>query len=288
MMSNIMVSGLDYGEGPRWHGGKLWYSDLYRKAVFTADLAGNETLVCRVPAQPSGLGWLPDGRLLIVSMMDRRVLRQEPSGALVTHADLSEVAPFHANDMFVGPDGQAWVGNFGFDLHEMLMELEVPTAITKIHSNPTPYVTRVAHVSPDGQVTPVGDPMLFPNGMILRDGGLLVSETVAFRIQAYDVGPNGVLSGARTFAAFKPEDGVAPDGICEGPDGHLFVAPALSPQVLRLDASGAVVARYPTRQMTFAVAWDGGENLFAMTAPSSEPRYVGNKGLGTIEHIRLS
>lgn len=286
-MARVLVSGLDFGEGPRWRDGRLWYSDFYRGAVFTTDLEGNESKVCDVPTQPSGLGWLPDGRLLIVSMTDKRVLRLETDGTLVGHADLSDVATHLANDMIVDPDGQAWVGNFGFDLHGMLEEMEVPAAVAKIHADPAAYVARVACVSPDGAVRGVGMPMLFPNGMVLQDDRLLIAETVAFRIQSYAVGADGELSDAKTFAAFPPDAGVAPDGICAGPEGGLFVAPALIPQVLQLDARGEVIDRYETSQITYAVAWDGGANLFAMTAPSSEPRYVRGQGAAKVEHIRL-
>ena len=287
-MTKILVKGLDFGEGPRWRDGKLWYSDFYRGAVFTTDLDGNEAKVCEVPTQPSGLGWLPDGRLLVVSMTDRRVLRREPNGELVTHADLSGIATFHTNDMLVGPDGHAWVGNFGFDLHGMLEELEVPEAVAKVHGSPADYATRVAHVAPDGTAKPVGEPMLFPNGMVLSGERLLIAETVAFRIQSYAVGPDGALSDPQTFASFAPDAGIAPDGICAGPNGGLFVAPALIPQVIQLDAQGQIIARHETSQITFAPAWDGGSNLFAVTGPSSEPRHVQGLGQGAIELITLS
>ncbi len=288
-MADVLVSGLDFGEGPRWREGRLWYSDFYRKAVFSTDLEGNETRVCDVPTQPSGLGWLPDGRLLVVAMTDRRVLRLEASGELVTHGDLSSIASFHANDMLVAPSGHAWVGNFGFDLHAMLEQMEVPEAVALVHAAPGKYVAQLAHVAPDGTATPAGVPMLFPNGMVLSESGatLYVNETVAFRIQAYDVAADGALSNPRTHAAFDPAHGIAPDGLSAGPDGGLFVAPALVPEVLQLDATGAIVARHACSQLVFAVAWDGGSNLFAMTAPSSEPRFVDGKGLGKIERIQL-
>ncbi|MEM1414029.1 MAG: SMP-30/gluconolactonase/LRE family protein [Myxococcota bacterium] len=288
-MADVLVSGLDFGEGPRWRDGKLWYSDFYRKAVFTADLEGNETKVCDVPTQPSGLGWLPDGRLLVVSMTGRRVLRREASGELVTHGDLSSIATFHANDMCVAPSGHAWVGNFGFDLHAKLEQMEVPEAVAEVHADPAKYVAQLAHIAPDGTTRPAGVPMLFPNGMVLSDDGgtLFVNETIAFRVQAYDVGADGALSNPRTHAAFDPTHGIAPDGLSAAPDGGLFVAPALLPEVIQLDARGAIVARHACSQIVYAVAWDGGTNLFAMTAPSSEPRFVDGKGGGKIERVSL-
>ena len=286
-MSEVLVDGLDFGEGPRWRDGRLWYADFYRRAVYSVGPDGAEEQVVDVPNQPSGLGWLPDGRMLVVSMTDRRVLRLEGDGELVVHADLSDVATFHANDMLVGPDGGAWVGNFGFDLHGLLAEMEVPEAVAQVHADPASHAARLAYVSPDGAVRAVGEPALFPNGMVLAGDQLLVAETVAFRVQRYDVGPDGDLSNPSTFVQFDPEEGVAPDGICAGPDGGLFVAPALTPQVVQLDADGEVVARHETAKLAFAVAWDGASTVYAMTAPGSEPWVVDGKGEGTIERIAL-
>ncbi len=112
-----IAEGLLFPEGPRWHDGKLFFSDMHDNRVKTVDLNGNLNVVCEVPNQPSGLGWLPDGRMLVVSMTDRRLLRIE-GGRLEPHADLSALAPFHCNDMVVDAKGRAYVGNFGFDLHK--------------------------------------------------------------------------------------------------------------------------------------------------------------------------
>jgi YD repeat-containing protein len=286
-MADVLVAGLDFGEGPRWRDGKLWYSDFYRHGVFTTDLSGAEQRVCTVDHQPSGLGWLPDGRLLIVSMTDRQVLRLEPSGELVAHADLSSVATFHTNDMLVADDGRAWVGNFGFDLHGLLEETDVLSALARIQADPASYTATVAHVAADGTVTPASEPMLFPNGMVIRGDTLLVAETLAFRVQAFDIAPDGSLGNPRTFAGFTADDGILPDGICDGPDGSLFIAPAIWPEVIHVDTNGEVIARHSCSQTVYAVAWDGGDNLFAMTAPGSEPRVVAGAGQGKVEHITL-
>ena len=112
-----LASGLCFGEGPRWHNGTLWFSDMHDLAVKTVDLDGRVERKVEVPGQPSGLGWLPDGTLLVVSMTDRRVLRFEYD-RLVVHAELGDIATFHCNDMVVDADGRAYVGNFGFDLHQ--------------------------------------------------------------------------------------------------------------------------------------------------------------------------
>ena len=111
------LDGFAFLEGPRWHDGRLWFSDMHAQRVYAASEDGALEAIARVPACPSGLGWLPDGRLLVVSMEDRRLLRREADGSLVTHADLSGIATFHCNDMVVDAVGRAYVGNFGYDLH---------------------------------------------------------------------------------------------------------------------------------------------------------------------------
>ena len=118
--ARVLAEGLYFGEGPRWHDGRLYLSDFYDHAVKRFDMDGNVEIVVEVPAQPSGLGWLPDGRMLIVSMLDRKLLRLEADGTIVEHADLSEIATFHVNDMVVDGKGRAYVGNFGFDLFEFI------------------------------------------------------------------------------------------------------------------------------------------------------------------------
>ena len=111
-----LISGLSFTECPRWRDGRLYISDFYTHRVLAVTMDGAAEIVAQVPGQPSGLGFLPDGRLLIVSMRDRSLLRREADGSLVMHADLSNLAPWHLNDMLVDHDGRAWVANFGFDL----------------------------------------------------------------------------------------------------------------------------------------------------------------------------
>src|SRR5689334_19677418 len=115
--TEVVLEGLAFGEGPRWHEGKLWFSDMYERVVVTLDESGKRSVVVEVPNQPSGLGWLPDGRLLVVSMLDRRLMRLEGS-TLALHADLVGIASYHCNDMVVDARGRAYVGNFGFNMME--------------------------------------------------------------------------------------------------------------------------------------------------------------------------
>ena len=115
MKSEVLLTGLAFGESPRWRDGKLWFSDFYRHGIFTVDFAGEEELILEVPTQPSGLGWLPTGDLVFVSMLDRSLKRFSSDGQVHLYADLSEIATGPCNDMVVSSDGTAYVGNFGFD-----------------------------------------------------------------------------------------------------------------------------------------------------------------------------
>ena len=130
-----------------------------------------------MPAQPSGLGWLPDGRMLVVSMRDARLLRREPDGTLVTHADLGAHVGGYPNDMVVDAQGRAYVGNFGFDL---MGGAPVATAA-------------LLRVDPDGSVTAVAQDLWFPNGSVITDDGvLIVDETFGNRVSAFDIAADGV------------------------------------------------------------------------------------------------
>lgn len=280
--ATVLVDGLGFGEAPRWRDGRLWFSDFYRRAVFTVDEEGHETKVVDVPGQPSGLGWLPDGRLLVVSMTDRKVMRLEPDGSLVEHADLSAIADFHANDLLTDDRGRAWVGNFGYDLHHDMEQREIPTIL----ADESAGLTRLARVDPDGSVHVAAEGVRFPNGMVWQDDGrtLVVAETLRLQLTAYDVADDGTLGNARVWASTAPQM-VAPDGICADPEGGIWVATALHPKVIRYAEGGEVTAEVETGQISYAVALGGadGRTLFAMTAPSSDPGVVDGNALARIE-----
>ncbi len=280
--ATTLKDGLDFGEGPRWHDGRLWFSDFYRQAVFTLDADGAETKVVDVPTQPSGLGWLPDGRLLISSMHDHRVLRREEDGSLSVHADLSELADFHLNDLITDAQGRAYVGNFGYDLHADMAQREVPAIL----ADESAGATRLARVDPDGSVHVAAEEVRFPNGMALLDEGrtLVLAETLRLQLTAFDVAEDGSLSNRRAWASTAPQM-VAPDGICADPQGGIWVAAALGNAVVRYAEGGEVTGEVETSQIAYACALGGseGRTLYAMTAPSSEPSIVEGMGLGKIE-----
>jgi sugar lactone lactonase YvrE len=284
--SQVLLRGLAFGEAPRWRDGRLWFSDFYRHAVFTVDQDGTEQQVVEVSGQPSGLGWLPDGDLLVASMTDRRVLRVGADGAVSTHADLSGLATFHVNDMLVDDAGRAYVGNFGYDLHADLKAREIPAIL----ADESAGQAVLARVDPDGTVQAAADNLRFPNGMALVDGGrtLVVAETLRLRLTGFDVADDGTLSRPRVWAALGDRF-VAPDGICADPQGGVWVANALGPQVLRIAEGGELVDTVDTTQLAFACALGGsdGRTLFAMTAPSSEPWEVADVRLGAVERATV-
>ena len=213
--ASILLDGLAFPEGPRWRDGRLWFSDMHDLQVKTVDLQGRVEDQLRVEGSPSGLGWLPDGRLLVVSMTDRRLLRLDPEG-LVTHADLSELATFDCNDMVTDASGRSYVGNFGFDIH-----VEEP----KI--GPAELIL----VSASGEARVAAGDLLFPNGTVITDDGrtLIVGESYGARLSAFDIGDDGTLSNRRVWAQLE---GAVPDGICLDAQGAIWVASPLGNQVL--------------------------------------------------------
>jgi sugar lactone lactonase YvrE len=274
--ARILREGLAFGEAPRWHEGRLFYSDFYRNAVYSMAADGSdEQLVVEIPGQPSGLGWMPDGSMLIVSMTDHRVLRLGADGTLDLHADISEHCGYWANDMVVAADGTAYVGNFGFDLDAFLAEHGVEGVLTP----PGPPTTNVVVLSPAGEVIQVVDDLAFPNGSVITPDGttLILGETMRMRLTAFDIAPDGTLSGRRTFAQLEL---VPADGICLDADGQVWVANALAPEALRVADGGEVTAKVATSQTCFAcmLGGDDGTTLFTMTAPTSDHTVVGAPG----------
>jgi len=263
-----LVSGLSLAECPRWRDGRLYVSDFYTHRVLAIAMDGTVETVAHVPQQPSGLGFLPDGRLLIVSMRDRKILRRELNGSLVTHADLSGLAPWYLNDMLVDRDGRAWVGNFGFDLMG-----GAPACSTVLIC-----------VEPNGSARVVAEGLGFPNGMVLTPDGrtLIVAESFMNRLSAFAVS-EGSLGERRTWAAFgEPptatdlgellkELAVAPDGICLDAEGAVWVADAAHGRLIRVAEGGRILEERKTNGLgAFAcmLGGDDGCTLFACVAPT--------------------
>ena len=265
------VGGIDFGEGPRWHDGRLWFSDFFQHAVKAASLDGTVEVVLEIPGQPSGLGWLPDGDLLLVSMLDQKVLRYDGT-ELHEHADLSEVATSLCNDMTVDAEGRAYVGNFGFDLH----------AGDDLAS------ATLALVQPDGTVEASASDLRFPNGSVITPDGstFIVGESFGGEFSAFDIGEAGRLFNRRVWAAVP---GTAPDGCCYDAEGGIWFADAIGNAALRVLEGGEITHRVETEQGCYACMLGGedGRTLFLVTAPDSHPDRAGGSAQGRIDTVRV-
>lgn len=266
---STLLEGGSYFEGPRWQNGRWWVSDFYRGAVYTVTQDGTEEEVLSVEHQPSGLGWLPDGSLLVVSMKDHRVLRRSPDGAVELHADLTEYCGGHLNDMVVDSEGRAWVGNFGFDLM----------------SQADPRPATLVRVDADGMATPVADDLLFPNGSVVSPDGttLIVGESLGCRYSAFTIEDDGSLTDRRVWAQLAPtpsiggfqetlaQVGVGPDGCTLDAEGCIWAADAIGGRCIRVAPGGDVIdeVRAPHGLGTFAcmLGGDDGRTLLLCSAP---------------------
>jgi sugar lactone lactonase YvrE len=278
--SSVLVSGLRMPECPRWRHGRLWFSDILARQVLTVDMKGKTAVVAEVPGGPGGLGWLPDGRLLIVSMFDKRLLRLD-NDRLVAVADLSEFAPFGLNDMVVDSHGRAYIGHRGFDL------LAQPVEIKPGH---------IILVTPDGHARVIAENVMFPNGAVITPDGrkLIVAEPAGARISCFDIEKDGSLVNRRVWAQFGPpesEDSVVPDGICLDVEGALWVAsPVPSQKVFRIREGGEVTHRVKPQKVPYACTLGGPDarTLFipsSMTYPDVEwdPGHYGQIEMVTVE-----
>ena len=246
-----ILDGLGFGEGLRWHDDRLWFSDFYAHTVSSLDPSGDLGWRPGLDERPSGLGSLPDGRLLIVAMDSRRVLRREPTGTLVVRADLSSVATSHANDMVVAADGTAYVGNFGADMAAGEPRTEA----------------RLAIVLPDGTVLAGPGGLAFPNGSVITSDGstVIVGESMAQRYRAFPILADGTLGEGRLWADLG---GRFPDGCTLDGDGAIWFADAMAPEVARVAEGGEVldVIAMPDRCFACALGGPDGRTLFVATA----------------------
>jgi sugar lactone lactonase YvrE len=206
------------------------------------------------------------------------------------YAELAGIATFHANDMLVTPEGDAYVGNFGFDLDAFLMAHGVEGLLGALATDPSPFLGKLAHVKPDGTTSVAAEPVLFPNGMVLLDGGrtLVVAQTLAFELTAFDRAPDGALSNRRVWAPLK-EAMVAPDGICVDAKGGIWVANALAPVVIRVEEGGQVTDTVTTSQNAYACALGGpeGRHLLICTAPTSVHSLAAAEANGRLEMVEV-
>jgi sugar lactone lactonase YvrE len=264
-----LLEGGAFFEGPRWHDGRWLVSDFYREAVYAVATDGSEERVLEVEQQPSGLGWLPDGSLIVVSMKDRRVLRRGPDGDVSVHADLSSFTESPLNDMVVDDRGRAWVGCFGFDLQAFA----------------DPRMAPLLRVDPDGSSSVAADELMFPNGSVITPDGktLIVGESAGCRYTAFTIDDDGTLSDRRVWAQLAPtpvlgsfeemlpQVTVGPDGCTLDAEGHIWAADEVGGRCIRVAPGGGIVDEIHTPDglgcFACALGGDDGCTLLLCAAP---------------------
>jgi len=268
----VLAEGIVFGEGPRWHAGKLWFSDMHGHRVMTVDPSGRLETVVDVPGRPSGLGFLPDGRLLVVSMEDRRLLRLE-EGELRLHADLGPFVTGDPNDMVVDPDGHAFIGNFGFDLL----------------AGGAPKLADLLVVAPDGTVRVVAEELSFPNGTVITPDRktLIVAESFGNCLTAFNLKPDRSLTGRRFFAHLGDR---TPDGICLDADGAVWASCFGQDEFIRVHEGGDIAGRVAVAGRRAVACMLGGEDrrtLFMLTAETTIEELGQGKSKGKVETARV-
>ena len=278
--TNILMDGLTFGEGPRWHEEKFYFSDFYSHKVFSLDMNGNPEVIVEVPGQPSGLGWMPDGTMLIVSMKDKKLLSFN-NNTLSEVADLSNLAGFHCNDMVVDDHGNAYIGNFGFNTYSG--EEIRPANLILVRPGEDPCVA--------------ADELLFPNGTVITPDGktLIIGETYAARLTAFDINQDATLSNRRVWADFTLDtdegDVPLPDGMCLDVEGAIWVASPSTAEVIRVREGGEILDRIPVETNAYACMLGGDDlkTLFICTSNASgvDPESALREKSGKIEIIKV-
>ncbi len=260
----VLVNSLGFPECPRWHNGKLWFSDMNTGWVMTVDSEGRTEKIVKVHGQPAGLGWLPDGKLIVVSMTNRCLMRMDSAG-LFKVADMSALASYHCNDMVVNSRGMAYIGNFGSDFNN--------------RSSLEP--AEIIMVDPEGNARVVADQLVFPNGAVITpdENTLIVAETFASRLTAFDILEDGSLANRRVWADLN---NAKPDGICHDEEGAIWVASPFEHKVIRVREGGEIVEQIQVSNQPYACMLGGSRRnvLFILSAGS-------NYQSGRIETIDL-
>lgn len=246
LVPTVLLEGLALGESPRWHDDRLWLSDWLGGEVMSVDAEGKKTVELEMSGIPFCFDWLPDGRLLIVSNADgRELLRREHDGTLVTHAELADISSYPWNEIVVDARGNAYINSIGYDM--------------MAGEDPKPGVLAV--VTPDGDITRLAEDLHFPNGMVITPDGstLIVSESHAKRLTAFDIAADTTLSNRRVWAEV---DGY-PDGICLDAEGAVWAA--AMDRCLRIEEGGRVLAQVELDRAPFACML-GGDTLYIVAA----------------------
>jgi sugar lactone lactonase YvrE len=238
----VLMEGIVFGESPRWHEGRVWFSDWGAHQVIALDPEGDHEVVVSVPSFPMCIDFLPDGRLLVVDSAQQRLLRREPDGSMVNHADLAPVSNKPWNDLVVDANGNAYVNSIGFDFPG---------------GEPAPGL--IALVTPDGVVRVVGDDLAFPNGMAITPDGatLIVAESYGNRLTAFDIAQSGGLGDRRVWAETGDDH---PDGICVDADGAVWYADVGNRHCVRMREGGEVLATVELDRGAFSCTLSRGED----------------------------
>jgi sugar lactone lactonase YvrE len=248
----ILMTGLAFGESPRWHEGRLWFSNWGAQEVVAVDADGNSEVVVRVPTTiPFSIDWLPGGPMLIISGPEGLLLRMEPDGSLVTHADLTDLSTKGWNEIVIDGRGNAYINGGGFDL--------------RAGEEFAPGI--VALLTPDGSARQVADGIAFPNGMAVTpdNSTLIVAESYAKRLTAFDIAGDGSLSNRSVWADLG--DGV-PDGICIDADGAVWYADVPNKRCVHVHEGGEVLQKIELDRGCFACMLGGADEktLFMVAA----------------------
>ena len=268
---HTLLDDLMFGEGPRWHEGALWFSDMHAHEVVRVELEGGRPdTVVHVPNRPSGLGFDPGGRLLVVSMNDKKLLRHVDAG-LEEVADMSALAGGPCNDMVVDAKGRAYVGNFGFDTFGGAPQQD----------------TVLILVTPEGAVRAVADGLSFPNGTVVTPDGktLIVGESRGLRLTAFDIEEDGSLSNRRLWADL----GVSADGIALDEEGCIWVASPRGPGFIRVAEGGEIKETIESDMLAIACALGGEDRrtLFLLEAKEANPQKIEGRGNARIRYTRV-
>ena len=268
-MTRTLLEGGSFFEAPRWHEGRWWVSDFYRHVVLAVEPGGRAEAMLEVEGRPSGLGWMPDGSLLVISMTDHRILRWTPDGGPTEHADVSALCTGHLNDMVVDSHGRAYAGEFGFDMA----------------GGADPQLANLLRVDADGTASVAASGLAFPNGAVITPDGrtLIVGETAGSRYTAFTIEADGTLTGRRVwaqvaeapvFTTFAETLGAlrfGPDGCALDAEGHIWAADDVGARCVRLAPGGGIVAeiRPPDGFNAYAcmLGGDDGRTLLICAAP---------------------
>lgn len=268
-----LADGFIFLEGPRWHDGRLWLSDMRGETVYTLTEAGKRTKVASFPKHPSGINFLPDGRVVIVSMQDRKLVEVAADGKQKEYADLSTMVSYDINDTVCDANGNIYVGNFGYDLL----------------AGEAPKTAELIMVSMSGQKKVVASGLEFPNGAVITpDGGtLIIAETFGHKLTAFDRAADGTLSNRRVWAALGER---TPDGICLDAEGAVWVSSFVTGEFVRVlpDGSiGDVITTPGKRAVACNLGGADGRTLFGLTFAGELADLGSGKALAAVEVCRV-